>query len=454
MFVPQDPPRVGLYSCGPTVYDFAHIGNFRAFLFADSLRRVLEYNGYQVHHVMNITDVGHLLSDADEGEDRMLLGARREKKSPFAIADYYTQAFLRDSDRLNILRPGILCKATQHIQEMIEFVEVLMAKDLAYETTDGIYFDISQYPQYGVLSDVNLEEQQEGARVAVNPEKRHPADFALWRKATPNHIMQWDSPWGRGFPGWHIECSAMGLKYLHQHFDIHTGGIDHIPTHHENEIAQNWGYCGAEKVRYWLHSGFLQVDGGKMSKSLGNTYTLSHLEERGYDPLAYRYLLLNSHYSKGSNFTWEALTGAQKALDRLRRGVSRFKAQYFAGNGDTPKMLKEYQERFHRAINDDLNLPQALAVLWDLLRREELQSQYYEAILDMDRVLGLELHRVGLEKERDEELPPPLQALLEERERARKEKDYQKADAIRDELARQGVYLTDTPQGVRWEYRD
>ncbi len=447
LFQPQQPPRVGLYVCGPTVYDYAHIGNLRAYVFSDILRRVLEYNNFQVHQVMNITDVGHLVSDADEGEDKMLVGARRQKKSPFEIADYFTEAFFNHTQRLNIKDPTIACRATDHIQEMIDFVQVLLDRGYAYEISDGIYFDISRFPHYGKLSRLNLEEQLEGARVEVNPEKKHPADFALWRKAPANHIMQWPSPWGMGYPGWHIECSAMGLKYLEGFFDIHTGGVDHIPIHHENEIAQNWGFTGKEVVRFWMHSEFLQVEGGKMAKSLGNIYTLEDLEEKGFDPLAFRYLLLNAHYRKKVNFTWEALEGAQRALERLRENFLRFKeASPGRGNQKGPE---QFRTEIERAFNDDLNVPRALALTWDILRGEDPTLEYYKLLLEVDRVLGLGLEQV--ERPPVEEIPGEIKKLIEQREEARKKRNWEEADAIRDHLEEQGIRLIDTPQGVRWE---
>ncbi len=450
-FIPSYPPQVGLYSCGPTVYDYAHIGNLRTYIFNDILRRVLEYNGWRVRHVMNITDVGHLVSDADEGEDKILLGARREKKSPYEIAYYYTEKFFEHTKKLNILKPHITCRATEHIQEMVEFVETLVARGLAYETSDGIYFSIEKFPGYGKLSGLNLNEQREGARVEVNLEKEHPADFALWKKAPKNHIMQWESPWGMGFPGWHLECSAMGLKYLGEYFDIHTGGVDHIPIHHENEIAQNWGYKGREVIRYWLHAEFLQVDGGKMSKSLGNVYNMHDLEEKGFEPLAFRYLTLNAHYRKLMNFTWEAMDGAQKALNRLRAGIERFRQTDRDHHGR--EKFTHYQQEFKEALNDDLNLPRAMAILWDIVRGEDVSKEAYELIMGMDTIFGLDLQGIEKEKEK-EELPDWIHRLIEKREEARRQKDWGTADSIRDELAREGIKLIDTPEGVEWEYAE
>ena len=324
-FKSLEPGTVRIYSCGPTVYSYAHIGNMRTYIFMDELRRVLRWNGYKLLHVMNITDVGHLTSDADEGEDKLEKAAKTQQKSPWDIAKYYTEIFLRDIDRLHIDRPELIPRATDHIQEMIDFVEKLCERGYGYETSDGIYYDISKYAGYGYLSGAKLDEQQAGARVEVNSEKRHPADFAIWKKAPKEHIMQWESPWGMGYPGWHIECSAMGLKYLGEEFDIHTGGVDHIPIHHENEIAQTVGLLGHPAARLWMHGEFMLVNNGKMSKSLGNTYTLDDLEERGYDPLVFRYFCLNGHYRNKLNFTFDGMDAAKAALNNLRAAVAAHK---------------------------------------------------------------------------------------------------------------------------------
>ena len=315
-FKPIREGKVSMYSCGPTVYNYAHIGNLRTYIFMDIFRRVLRYDGYKIKGVMNITDVGHLMSDADDGEDKMAKASREQKKTPLEIAQFYTSVFFEDLSKLNIGRPEVIAKATEHIQDMISYVSQLVDKGYAYEIDDGIYFDISKFEGYGKLSRLNLEEQQAGARVEVNSQKRHPADFALWKKAEPGHIMQWDSPWGRGYPGWHIECSAMSRKYLGMPFDVHTGGVDHIPVHHENEIAQNEALTGKQSVNYWVHGEFMLVDNGKMSKSLGNTYRISDLEDRGYRALDFRYFCLNTHYRKKLNFTFEGLDAAKSAYAR------------------------------------------------------------------------------------------------------------------------------------------
>ena len=321
-FKPLQGNEVRIYTCGPTVYSFAHIGNFRAYVFMDTLRRVLKENGYTLKHVMNITDVGHLESDADEGEDKMEKAARKENKNPYEIAAYYTEIFFRDMGRLHIERPEIIAKATDHISDMLEFVKTLVKNGYAYETSKAIYFDISKLDKYPVLSNRNLDDQIAGARVDVDPEKRNPYDFAVWIKAPENHIMKWESPWGLSYPGWHLECSAMGRKYLGDEFDIHTGGVDHIPTHHENEIAQSKGCTGHIPAKRWMHVEFLQVDGGKMSKSLGNTYTLDQLQEKGIEPLAYKMFCYTAHYRTKLNFTFEGALSTQKALNIIRKPPS------------------------------------------------------------------------------------------------------------------------------------
>lgn len=316
-FKPLKEGKVTMYSCGPTVYSYAHIGNLRTYIFMDIFRRTLKYDGYKLKGVMNITDVGHLLSDGDEGEDKMAKAAREQKKTPWEIAEFYTNYFFEDFKKLNIGKPEVISKATDHIQEMIKDVQTLIDKGYAYEIDDGIYYDISKFPEYGKLSRLSLEDQQAGARVEVNSQKRHPADFAVWKKADPQHIMQWESPWGMGYPGWHIECSTMSRKYLGSHFDIHTGGVDAIPVHHENEIAQNEALEDGKTVNYWVHSEFMLVDNGKMSKSLGNVYRIDQLEEKGYCALDYRYFCLNAHYRKKLNFTFEGMDGAKTSYARL-----------------------------------------------------------------------------------------------------------------------------------------
>jgi len=452
-FRPIDDNTVKIYSCGPTVYQYAHIGNMRSYIFMDILRRVLKYNGYKLKHVMNITDVGHLVSDADEGEDKMVKTAKETKKTPWEIAEYYTNVFMNDIAELNIEKPEIIPKATEHIKEMLEFVEALVEKGYGYETSDGIYFDIMKFKGYGKLSRLDLEGQIAGARVDVNEEKRHPADFALWKKAPREHIMQWPSPWGMGYPGWHIECSAMSRKYLGDEFDIHTGGVDHIPVHHENEIAQSEALLGKPAVRYWLHGEFLLVDNGKMSKSLGNTYTVADLKKRGFSPLAYRYMCLNANYRSKLNFTWDGLKAAQVALDRLLDGVLAHK------NADpqvriNEETVKSFENEFREAVNDDLNIPKAMGVVWNVVRNGTKSQDLYRLLLKMDQILALDFDKAE-EKAKSEmpDLDPEIQKLIDQRQQARKEKNWKLADEIRDKLNGMGILLEDTPQGVRWSYK-
>lgn len=442
VFKPLAPGKAGMYVCGPTVYNYAHIGNLRSYVFADLLRRVLEYNGYNVTHVMNITDVGHLESDADEGEDKMVESARRERKTPWELAEYYTQDFMNQIEQLNIKIPTIVCKATDHIQGMIDLTQSLLDKGYAYRIEgDGIYFDVQKLEDYGKLSGNRLKDLQAGARVEVNDRKRHPADFALWKDAAPEHIMQWPSPWGQGYPGWHIECSVMATKYLGEQIDIHTGGIDHIPIHHENEIAQSETHTGKKWVDYWLHGEFLQVDGGKMSKSLNNFYTVSDIIDRRLEPLAFRYLCLNAHYRTPLNFTWDGLSSAQTALNRLRQGLQKLPE-------DSAPPSQELLDKFLAAINDDLNVPLALSYAWEAVRSGIPGSR--TLVSRFDEVLGLNL--LAETHTQQIELPAELAELLEQRNQARAAKDWARSDQLRDSLAEKGVLVKDTKEGTQWEY--
>ena len=446
-FTPIHEGKAYMYSCGPTVYNYAHIGNLRTYIFMDLFRRTLKYDGYKLKGVMNITDVGHLLSDGDTGEDKMQKASREQKKSPWEIAAYYTDVFFTDLKKLNIGKPEIIAKATDHIQEMIDYVQKLVEKGYGYEIDDGIYFDIGKFPGYGKLSRLNLEEQQAGARVEVNSQKRHPADFALWKKAEPEHIMQWPSPWGMGYPGWHIECSAMSLKYLGMPFDIHTGGVDHIPVHHENEIAQNEALTGKKSVNYWVHGEFMLVNNGKMSKSLGNTYRISDLEERGYKALDFRYFCLNTHYRKKLNFTFEGLDAAKAAYARLLAQV--YKHKTAKASGDTA-LAEKYLEQFRLAIDDDLNVPLALGILWTMMK-ETPSKELYTAALEFDKVLGLDLDKAEAPKEEEQktEAPQEVIALCEERKAAKAAKDWAKADKLRADIAAMGYTVVDTKDGYK-----
>ena len=441
-FRPIHDGEVRMYSCGPTVYNYAHIGNLRTYVFMDIMRRVILYNGYKLTGVMNITDVGHLTSDGDTGEGKMATAAKKAQKTPEEIAEYYTSVFFKDIDRLNILRPEIVAKATDNIPEMIDYVEKLCEKGYGYETSDGIYFDIQKFPAYGSLSRLNLDDQIAGARVEVNEEKHHPADFALWKKAPKEHIMQWPSPWGQGYPGWHIECSAMGQKYLEFPFDIHSGGVDHIPVHHENEIAQNEALTGKKTVNYWVHSEFMLVNNGKMSKSLGNTYTIDQLIEKGYSPIEFRYFCLNAMYRKKLNFTFEGMDSAKVSYARLLQSLAKHREG--TAEVDTSKYLGDFRE----AINDDLNIPLALGVLWSMLK-EKPSRQVYETALEMDKVFALDLHLAKVEEEVVEEIPSEVMALVEERTQAKKDKNYARADEIRGIVDTMGYTIVDTKDGAK-----
>lgn len=456
-FQPIEPGKVRMYSCGLTVYNYAHIGNLRTYIFSDILRRTLEYEGYEVIHVMNVTDVGHLTSDADEGEDKLEKGAREVGKSVWEIARFYEEAFWKDLDLLNIEKPKIICRATEHIPDMIALIQRLIERGHAYETDQAVYFDISTFPKYTEFTRQPLEQKVVGAREEVqeDPGKKHPADFALWFKAVgrfKNHIMRWDSPWGVGFPGWHIECSAMAMKYLGETLDIHTGGEDHIWVHHPNEIAQSEAATGKQFVRFWMHGTFLIVgdrsgsgEEKRMGKSEGNFIRLQTLIDKGYDPLAYRYACLMAHYRQKLRFTWESMDAAAAGYASLKEFAARAKQI----GGEEPPWVDEYRRRFRAAIEDDLNMPQAMAAVSEMIREAETRKEYgvLDALYDFDRVLGLRLRESA---EAATEIDPGIQALIKEREQARKAKDWARADQIRNQLAEQGIILEDTPSGTLW----
>ena len=446
-FKPINKEEVRMYSCGPTVYYYAHIGNYRAYLFMDTLRRVLKYNGYKLKHVMNITDVGHLVSDADEGEDKMLKAARRENKNPFEIAKFYTEDFMKNLDLLNIDKPEIIAKATEHIKVMEDYVKQIIKNGYAYETENTIYFDTSKLDKYGVLSNLNVDEQKAGARVEFDPNKKNISDFAIWIKAPEDHIMKWDTFFGKCYPGWHLECSAMSCKYLGEVFDIHTGGIDHIPIHHENEIAQAKGYCGKIPANYWMHVDFLQVNGGKMSKSLNNLYTLRDLEKRGYSPLVYKMFNFSSLYRKKINFTFEALESSKVALKRLKEGYT----NHLNGNDNiNENVIEKFKQEFLEAINDDLNMPQAMSVVWNVVKYEKKSKKLAEVLLDFDKVLGLKIDEKDEEKI---ELPEEIKKLVEQRKQARQDKNWTLSDELRDKIVSLGYNIKDTKDGMKIEIR-
>jgi cysteinyl-tRNA synthetase len=452
-FEPIEPGKVRLYTCGPTVYNYAHIGNLRTYVFEDVLRRMLTTAGYEVHHVMNVTDVGHLVSDADEGEDKMALGARREGKSVWEIAESYWEAFRSDMRRLNLIEPDVWCKATDHIAEQIDMVRTLEDKGFTYVIDDGVYFDTSRLSDYGKLARLDVDGLQAGARVEMIEGKRNHTDFALWKFSPKDQqrLMEWDSPWGVGFPGWHVECSAMAVKYLGERLDIHCGGIDHVAVHHTNEIAQAECALGHQWVNWWVHGEFLTFprEGGegaeKMSKSSGEFLTLDRLIERGYEPLAYRYFLLNAHYRQQLAFTWEGLDAAGNALKRIRRSVLDLRPHYQDGQSPIASHVREFRE----AIEDDLNVPRALAVMWNALKdTDSPPGEVYATLLGMDQVLGLGMvemqeEELGISEERIEEL-------LLERQAARKNRDFARADEVREELTALGIEIMDSPEGTTW----
>lgn len=443
-FQPIKPPHVGMYTCGMTVYDYAHIGHGRKYVGDDILRRTLTRFGYEVTHVQNVTDVGHLVSDADEGEDKLEKGAKKQGKTVWAIAEFFTKHFYDSMDTLNILRPTVVCKATEHIPEQIALVQKLMDKGFAYDTEEAVYFDVSKFPKYATLfGNQQLSEKKVGVReeVRTDEHKKNPADFALWFKRVSrfaDHTMHWDSPWGDGFPGWHIECSAMSMKYLGESFDIHTGGIDHIPVHHPNELAQSESATGKPFAKYWVHYAFLTVDGAKMSKSLGNFYTIEDVKGKGFDPLALRYFYLTAHYRKPLNFTWDALSAAQTALRQLRIAEPGRSAL------SDEKLVKidDYRTRFDRALSGDMNMPRALAVAWEVRKSNIPERDKYDLLMDFDEVLGLQLSKTGERK-----IPEDVYALAKKREDLRKQNKFSQSDEIRKQIEEKGYSVEDTPAG-------
>jgi cysteinyl-tRNA synthetase len=445
-FTPIRPGEVGLYTCGPTVYNFAHIGNLRTYLFEDVLKRVLIFNGYAVRHVMNITDVGHLTGDRDMGEDKMESGSRREGKTAWDIAEFYTQAFKQDIAQLNILEPTLWCKATDSIPEQIGLVRILEDKGFTYRTSDGIYFDTARFPGYARLSSQNLEALQEGARVEKNPEKRSATDFALWKFSPPGsrRQMEWESPWGIGFPGWHIECSAMSMKYLGDQLDIHCGGIDHIDIHHTNEIAQSEAATGRKFFNFWMHGAFLNIQGGKkMAKSEENFLTLENaLNRRGIPPLAYRFAAFLTHYRKPMEHSDESIQAARNGLEHLCNQV-----RDLSSGGEAPAgaASSAFRGKFLEAVNDDLNMPRAMAVVQEMLKSDIPGADKHATVLDFDRVLGLGLDRV----DKSREIPLDVRTLVEARSAARAAKNWAESDRLRKEIQALGYTVKDTREGMQ-----
>jgi cysteinyl-tRNA synthetase len=488
VFEPIVPGKAGFYGCGLTVYNYAHIGNLRAYVTHDILVRTLRRFGYDVTHVMNITDVGHLSDDSDSGDDKMVRAAEERGKSVLEIAEFYTQAFFRDMELLNIQKPSIICKATEHVDDMIALIKRIEANGYTYTAVGNLYFDISKFPYYGELALLRLDELKAGARIEADENKRNPGDFVLWftKSKFENQALVWDSPWGRGYPGWHIECSAMSIKYLGETFDIHAGGIDHIPIHHTNEIAQSEAATGKHPwVRYWLHNEFLIMDKGKMSKSKGGFITLKDLINEGFDPLDYRYFLLGAHYRSQLQFSFQALEGARNArkslTDRVkalaekapidfnpniitqrRRGAEGEEKNQSSSapprlcvRSFENELTKKYLDAFDKALEEDLSTPRALAELWNLLREGAQCSSEEEAaaVLDMDKVLGLNLDKAAVKKEENEGLGAEIEALISERTEAKKAKNFSRADEIRNQLLEQGIVLTDSPSGTTWKRR-
>ena len=472
-FIPITPGFAGFYGCGPTVYNYAHIGNLRAYVFIDTLNRTLSYLGYRKKHVMNITDIGHLAGDSDDGEDKMLKTARERHQSVLEIADFYTEAFFKDIDRLHIVRPDVVCKATEHVPDMIALIRRMEENGHTYTAGGNLYFDVSTFPDYGRLANIKLDELKAGARIAVDANKRNPYDFALWftKSKFENQALVWDSPWGTGYPGWHVECSAMSMKYLGEHFDIHTGGIDHIPIHHTNEIAQSEGATGKKWVNYWLHNEFLVIQKDKsehveekMSKSSGNFLTLQSLVDKGYDPLDYRFFLLGAHYRSQAMFSWSAMDSAKNARKALNQRI----AKILSGAGGKaapenalPEKALAHLEKFTAALENDLSTPQALGCLQTAVKDATLHPTETLAIIrKMDRVLGLnyeaeaaklnEPAAIFSDNTNDAEAEE-INALVAERSAAKKNKDFQTADKIRNDLAARGITIIDTPQGAIWK---
>jgi len=440
------------------VYQYAHIGNLRTYIFEDLLVRTLRFFGYRVRHVMNITDVGHLTDDADQGEDKMLKGAREQHRSVREIAEHYKEAFFHDLEALNITMPDITCQATEHIRDMIDLIRRIEEAGFTYQAGGNVYFDVSKAPDYGKLSGQVREYLKAGARIAVDPNKRHPHDFVLWftQSKFEHQAMLWDSPWGRGYPGWHIECSAMSMKYLGEQFDIHCGGIDHIAVHHTNEIAQSEAATGKKPwVKYWLHGEFLVLAKEKMAKSAGNFLTLTSLTERGYDPLDYRYFCLGAHYRSPLQFSFEALDAARSGRLNIVERILRLKqdnpglepADLRNMDGKASGLLQSFRDN----LANDLNVPKAIVSFWELLKEQTIDPQQrLRGLLEMDRILGLEIASVEPEQ-LDPAFEAKVQGLVDQREQARRAKDYARADEIRKQLRELGVVLEDTPEGPRWK---
>jgi cysteinyl-tRNA synthetase len=448
-FLPIDPSGVRMYCCGPTVYDHAHIGNLRTYVFEDILRRTLELFGYTVKHVMNITDVGHLQSDADAGDDKIEIAARREQKSPWDISRHYEDEFFRHADLMRIKRPTLVCRATEHIDEMIDMISRLIKRGHAYVVDGNVYFEVATFPVYGDFAGLDLQKQTATGRGEPDPRKRDATDFVLWfsQSKYPNQVMKWPSPWGTGFPGWHIECSAMASKYLGEHFDIHCGGVDHIPVHHTNEIAQSECCHGRSWVNFWLHGEFLELDKDKMSKSTGGFLHLDQIVADGFTPLDYRYLLLTTHYRSRLRFSYDSLEGAKRSRAALLNLVRRWRREKVEGTTLRNDTVTGIQSQFCEHLSNDLHLPAALAFAWTIARDSNISAkEKHEIFSFFDRAFGL-----GLDAEGEIVLTETQASLIEAREEARRRKDWNTADRLRGELFAQGVHLRDGPEGPEWD---
>ncbi|OGK09366.1 cysteine--tRNA ligase [Candidatus Roizmanbacteria bacterium RIFCSPHIGHO2_01_FULL_35_10] len=447
------PTPVTLYTCGPTVYDFTHIGHARKYINDDLLKRTLNYLGFKVKHVMNITDVGHLTSDEDAGEDKLEKGAKKAGKTVWEVAQFYTDFFLNSLKSTNVIMPELLIRATDHIQEMLQLINILKQKGFTYETVEAVYFDTSKFPGYGKLSGQKLEDKLKGARedVYIDPNKKNATDFALWFKRVgrfKDHTMHWNSPYGEGFPGWHIECSAMSMKYLGETIDIHTGGIDHIPVHHEDEIAQSEAATGKQFVRFWVHYEFLLIEGQKMSKSLRNFFTLGDLQKKGIDPLALRYLYLQTHYRKQLNFTWESAFAAQETYRKLKKLITSFKNPLSSSRSmlspEKLNLLDTFRSRFAEAILSDLQLPQAVAIMWEMLKSNIPSPDKLDLLFEFDMIFGLKLSETEADK-----IPEEILILAKKREEARKKGDFTASDVLRNNIVATGYQIEDLPKGFR-----
>ncbi|WP_123053791.1 cysteine--tRNA ligase [Clostridium sp. JN-1] len=456
-FIPVHENKVGMYTCGPTVYDYAHIGNLRTYIFEDVLKKSLRYVGYDVKHVMNITDVGHLQSDEDYGVDKMQLGTERESKTVWDIANYYEKAFFKDCNKLNIERPTIVCRATDHIDDMINLIKVLENKGYTYISNGNVYYSIDKFKDYNKLANLTMDELKAGSRIKIDEYKKNPLDFVLWftNSKFRNQVMQWDSPWGIGFPGWHIECSAMSIKYLGEKIDIHCGGVDHIPVHHTNEIAQSEAALGHKWVNYWMHGEFLVLDNGKMSKSKRDFLTLNKLEEKGFDPLVYRYFCLQSRYRKQLLFSFDALKDAENGYKKLKNKVSNLIKEVKEEDRLDLEKINDYRNKFVEKLSDDLNIPNVFTVLWKVIKDNQLTNKEKCTLIeDFDKVLSMNLMDVYIEEGLNSNVDSKfIDKFIQERNAARQNRDWTKADEIRDKLNSMNIEILDSKEGTKWKLK-